>query len=286
VNAPLRSAIYAGRIVHARLEPPAHRFEYPLFMWLIDLDEVAAMDGRVTGFGYNRPSVVSFRDADHLAGTREPLRDQVRRLVEHAGVTWPGGSVRLLTHCRMLGYVFNPVSLWYCHDRDGRLAVLVAEVNNTFGGRHCYVSPAQLPTGAAPGRPVGPVRWRDRKVFHVSPFLTVEGQYAFSIGAPRRRLAARIDLRWSDAPDERPAVAPRLVTALVLRREPITRNSVAGLLVRYPLMTLRVIGAIHWEALRLRLKGARYHPPPLDDSTAGRATAAWRPRHGRGEPGR
>jgi DUF1365 family protein len=260
----LASALYPGAVMHRRAHPP-HRFVYPVCPWLLDVDELVVLDRTIAGFGHNRRRPVVFRDADHFAGTDEPVAAQLRRIVTARGCRWPGGPVRVLTHCRVLGYVFNPISIWYCFDRDGHLDVVAAEVNNTFGDRHCYVAArAGRPDAAAPGGRDW-LRWADRKVLHVSPFFSTDGTYAFAIEPPGEHLRVRIDLTVGDE--------PQLAAAMALRRERLGRWSAAALLVRYPFMTARVTGAIHWEALRLWRRGATFHPRPPHDPTRHRGVA-------------
>lgn len=256
MNTVIAPGLYAGTVMHHRLAAPVHRFCYPLSMWLIDPADPGGLARRVHGFGHNARSPVAFWNEDHFAGTDDAPLDQLRAVLASGGRCWPGGPVRLLTHCRVLGYVFNPVSFWYCYSPDGVLDAVVAEVNNTYGERHCYVSPVVDQGRPRPTASHG-LHWRDKKVFHVSPFLSLEGSYAFAIESPSDHLRARIDLRRGDE--------PCLVTVLDLDRKPLTRWSVARLLVDYPLSTLKVTGAIHFEAFRLWRKGASYHvKPPYD----------------------
>lgn len=253
------SAVFRGTVLHQRRGAPSHGFEYPIFMWLLDLDELATLSRVVRGFSYNRRGLIAFDDADHFDGSRGRLLAQVRRRVEESGVSWPGGPVRVLTNCRMLGHVFNPVSFWYCHAPDGRVATIVAEVNNTFGERHCYVS---SPSDALePSGSTSWLRWRDKKVFHVSPFFSLDGTYQFTIEPPADRMRVRIDLLVDGE--------TRIVTGLDLTREPLTAASAWRLSVAYPLLTARIVGRIHWQALRLWRKGAAFHAkPPYDPSRA------------------
>lgn len=254
--------LYVGSVLHHRLTMPRHRFRYPLFMWLLDPATPADTRRSVYGFGRDQRRPVSFWSADHFSGRpAAPLVSQLRDVVQSHGQAWPGGPVRVLTHCRVFGYVFNPVSFWYCYAPDGVLRTVVAEVNNTFGERHCYVSSPPAASARSPW-----LAWCDKKAFHVSPFFSLEGKYAFAVEPPADRLRVRIDLRTPDA--------IRLVTVLALRREPLHRWSALSVMLRYPFMTLQVIAAIHWEALRLWRKGATYHvKPPYEPDRAREGTA-------------
>lgn len=245
------SALARGTVVHRRAAPPAHAFRYGVFMTLVDLDELPSLDRRLRLFGSERARPLSFRAADHLDG-RGDLRAALARIVQSEGHELPGGPVRLLTNCRVLGYVFNPVSFWYCHHEDGRLALLVAEVNNTYGDRHCYVLPVAREGG----------EWRRKKLMHVSPFTRPEaGTYRFRVHDPAQRVEVAIDLEQAGET----VVSTRLSLAL----EPLTDRAIAAAFARHPLMTATVIGAIHFEALRLWWKGARFWSrPPYDPAAA------------------
>jgi DUF1365 family protein len=212
-------------------------------MALLDLGELTDLDRRLRLFGHNRRRPLSFRDSDHVG---------VDALLRERGVTPPGGRTLLLTHCRIFGYVFNPVSFFYCYDRDDRLSAVVAEVNNTFGERHPYVLEVQGDETV----------WREKKVFHVSPFFRPdEGTYRWELPPPDETMDLRVDLTR--------AGSTVLSTALTLRRQPLTDRTLLRSLVRYPFMTLQVISAIHWQALRLWSKGIPvWTKPPYDPETA------------------
>src|SRR5688500_10977206 len=128
--------------MHRRLRPRAHRLRYRLFSLYLDLDEIDGLSARLRLFKRNRFAPLAFHDRDHLGGTSEPLRTQIGRMLADAKIAWDGGPIRVLTMPRLLGFVFNPLSVWFCHRRAGGLAGVVYEVNNTFGERHCYVLPA------------------------------------------------------------------------------------------------------------------------------------------------
>lgn len=247
-----RSALLVGGVMHHRLEPFAHGFRYPIYMHLLDLDELSALDGGLGLFGVNRARPVSFHERDHLGSAGAGLRAAVEARLAAEGVTAPVARIALVTQCRVFGYVFNPVSFYFCYGTDGGLVAVVAEVHNTFGEQHCYVLPA------GEGESAGHARvWRDKKTFHVSPFLTLDGTYRFQFDIADDHLDVRIDLHR--------AGRPVFVSRLALDHRPLTDRALAGVLVRYPLMTARVIAAIHWQALWLWLKGAVYHPKPAYD---------------------
>jgi DUF1365 family protein len=195
---------------------------------------------------------VSFRDEDHLDASGRGVRSDLAETVQGAGHAMPEGRVELLTHCRIFGYVFNPMSVFYCYDHADELSLVVAEVNNTYGDRHSYV----LPVGDAS------FEWRTKKLMHVSPFFQPDaGSYRWELPPPAERVSLGVDLTRDGA--------TVLAARLSLSRRPLTDGSLASALVRYPFMTAKVIGAIHFEALRLWLKGARFWArPPYDPELA------------------
>ena len=247
------SSLCAGTVLHHRLGGPAHRFAYPLYMLLLDLDELPDLDRRLRLFGHGRRRPLSLRDRDHFGNDARSLRVKVEDFLHAEGIEPPGGRILLLTHPRVFGYVFNPVSFYYCYDRAGRLAARVAEVNNTFGDRHSYAGTTR--------------EWRDKKVMHVSPFFSMEGSYRWDLPEPDHlRVEAFVDLTREGR--------PLLQARLILRPEPLTDRAIARALLRYPLMTLKVVAAIHFEALRLWRKGARVFPHPAYDPPAARREVA------------
>lgn len=238
------ACLYVGHVWHARPAPAAHAFRYRTWMYLFDLDRLGEIDAAFRLLGYNRSRLVGLHDADHLDG--RPLRAGVEHAVVSRGHAWPGGRVLLLTQCRVAGYVFNPVSFFYCFDAQDRLAVVVAEVNNTYGERHLYVLPATDDGGAA-------VR-AHKKEFHVSPFFSLDGTYRFALDAPGDTLRVGIELTVG--------TARHFAARLVLGRKRLSDGALLGMLARQPLATAQVTAAIHWEALRLWWKGVPFRRKP------------------------
>jgi DUF1365 family protein len=234
----VRSALYTGTLVHARRAPVRHLFRYPTSYWLFDLDELPELEQRLRLFSVNRPNVVSLRDRDHFDGTA-PLKQAVLDLVGDASVE----RVLMLTQPRVAGYVFNPVSFYWCYRADGSLVCVVAELNNTFGER--------LPEVLR-----GPeLRYEHRKRLHVSPFFGLEHSYEYAFSQPGDEVWARIHVR--DDSGARP-----LTAVLHGRRHELTDRSLAKALLRYPLQPVQVIALIHFEALRLWLKRVPFHHKP------------------------
>jgi DUF1365 family protein len=234
----VRSALYEGTLVHARRSPARHVFRYPVAYWLLDLDELDDLDGRFRLLAVNRPGVVSFRDSDHFEGDGTPLKEAVTRFAGDPSIE----RVLVLTQLRVLGFVFNPVSFYWCYRADGSLACMVAELNNTFGER----LPELLPGDA--------LTYEHDKRLHVSPFMGLDQRYRYSFSEPGETLLARIEVHEAEA--------MRLQALLHGRRRELCGASVVRFLVRYPLMPLQVIALIHWQALRLLLKRVPFHHKP------------------------
>ena len=234
----MKSCLYAGSVSHRRYAPRAHQFRYPLFMAWLDLAELGEVfDGRWL-WSARRPALARFAREDHLGDPATPLDGAVRELIRSRIGRRPRGPIRLLTHLRYCGYVFNPVSFYYCYDAAGeRVESIVAEVSNTpWGERCCYV--------------LDGLHADTEKAMHVSPFMPMDLRYAWRFTAPGARLGVHMRLTRADA--------TIFDAALALRREPIGNR----MLLRFPLMTAKVIAAIHWQALRLWLKRVPFHVHP------------------------
>jgi DUF1365 family protein len=241
------SGLYVGTVMHRRLRPRQHRLQYRIFSLLLDLDEIDEVAGRLRWFSRNRFNIFSFYNRDYGRGSAEPLRAQVEGHMRAAGLVPDGGPIRLLTMPRVLGYAFNPLSAYFCYRRDGGLAAILYEVNNTFGERHGYLIPA---TNSREGL----VRQECAKCFYVSPFLDMNMSYAFRVMPPGRRVAISIT--------GRDAQGPLIVAVLAADRTPLTDGALVRAFVTFPLLTLKVIAGIHWEALLLWLKGLRLRTRP------------------------
>jgi uncharacterized protein len=251
-----RSCLYEGEVMHCRLRPVRHRFVYRLFSLLLDIDEIGVLGGRLRLFSHNRFNLVSFHDRDHGARDGTPLRPWLERHLRRLGIDPEGG--RIFVHClpRLAGYVFNPLSVYWCYDRAGVLRALLYEVKNTFGEQHVY----GLPVMAA-RRGGTAVRQRAAKAFYVSPFIGMEAEYRFTIRDPEDVLS--IAIREVEPEGE------LLIATHVGRRRPLADGPLLRALLLFPLVTLKVIGAIHWEALKLWLKGVRLHrrpPAPVEET--------------------
>lgn len=239
-----QSALYQGRVRHTRLRPVSHDFEYRVFYMLYDIDELDVLDRDLSSFSVGRRNLFSFDRSDHGSAEGISLRPWVEQILASAGVDLEGGAIRLLAHPRILGYVFNPLSVWYCYGPERDLRAVIHEVHNTFGDRHAYVVPI-----------LDDERRHDfDKEMHVSPYNDMDQAYAFAINDPRERALVSIEVRDSDG--------PLLRAGMRLSRLELTDANIVRLFLTHPLMTLKVVTAIHWEALKLWLKGATFHPRP------------------------
>ena len=248
----LRSGLYVGSVMHRRLHPRMHHFRYRAFWFLLDLDEVPQLASKLRWFSYNRPNVFSFYDADHGDGTATPLRAQIEHQLAAAGVDLAGGRIVLLCMPRTLGYCFNPLSIFFCYRADGVLAALVYQVHNTFGERHSYVIRVETENDG--------LHQRCRKLFYVSPFLDMDMRYDFRVTGPDEQITVGICASKS--------AGPILSAVLTGARQSLTDHNLMLVFLKIPAITIKVIAAIHWEALRLLAKGIRMRRRPLPPEQA------------------
>jgi len=238
------AALYFGEVMHARLKPMGHRFSYRVMSLLIDLDRLGEADRQSRLFGINRAALYSFNEADHGDRDGSNLRDYVQRRAAERGIDLTGGRVRLLCYPRLLGYTFNPLSAYFCYRADGSLALLIYEVRNTFGDIHSYVLPVKASEISDAG-----IRQAQDKLFYVSPFIEMAMRYHFRVLPPGERVKLRIL--------ETDREGPLLAATFSGRRRALTSAALLRSFFALPLVTFKIMAAIHWEALRLWLKGAR-----------------------------
>ncbi len=240
----IRSCLYFGRVRHTRLRPFRHSLGFRVFSLYVDLDELPNLSRRLRLFSHNGWNLFAFLDRDHGPRDGKALRPWIDRQLAGAGIDLQGGAVRLLCFPRLLGYVFNPLSIWFCHHRDGRLAAVLYEVHNTFDEQHCYLIPVD-----PSHQPGASIQQSCNKRFYVSPFLAMRSTYDFHLGEPDDRL--KVVIRQRDSEGE------ILVASQTGRHQHLSDASLLRAFIVFPLMTLKVVAGIHWHAFRLWCKGAR-----------------------------
>ncbi len=252
----MKSCIYEGRVRHTRQSPAKHSFGYRLFLMYLDLDELPTLFEKRWFWSSSRAAIARFRRSDHIGDSAEPLDVSVRKLVETETGRRPAGPIRLLTNLSYFGYCFNPVSFYYCFDKGGEtVEFIVAEVSNTpWGETDTYVLRCDTTKRGW--------RFEPAKKMHVSPFMPMDVDYRWALSAPGEALSvymanSRDGKKFFDA-------------TMALERRPISGRSLTGVLLRFPFITLKVIVAIHWEAMRLWVKRCPFyeHPAKRKEVTA------------------
>jgi hypothetical protein len=255
------AVLYIGDVMHARLRPVHHRFSYRVMSLLIDLDRLEVADRQTPLFGVNRLALYSFHEADHGERDGSSLRRYAsQRGMEHA-IDLTGGRVLLMCYPRLLGYTFNPLSVYFCYDADGRLALIIYEVRNTFGDIHAYV----LPVKSGNVSPAG-IRQEQDKQLYVSPFVEMAMRYHFRVVPPKDHVKLRILETGSEG--------PLLSATFNGARRALTTAELLRSFFSLPIVTVKVVAAIHWEALRLWLKGVRLVPRQNNTSDGSLASDA------------
>jgi uncharacterized protein len=242
--------------MHLRQFPVRYQFFYRVFYLLLDVDHLAQSATRL--FSYNRWNLLSFHDRDHGPCDGSPLRPWLEQVLRAHDIHLRGGCIRLLCMPRIVGYGFNPISIFFCEHHDGSLRAILCEVRNTFGERHCYL----LSRNGAPMDYSAP--HRKAKMFHVSPLISMHGEYRFRFSAPGERFRLLIRLFQQEAGQERMLMA----ASLDGQRQPLDDRGLLLQLLRMPFMAIKVMAAIHWQALKIWLRGARYFrkpSPPLHE---------------------
>jgi uncharacterized protein len=252
------AVLYKGQVMHARMKPKAHRFSYGVYNLLIDIDRLEAADAQSAFFSVDRFNLLSFRPGDHGNGGTVPLGDQIRALLREAGLQDAPARITLICYPRVLGFVFNPISVYFASAADGRLTGVVYEVRNTFGDMHTYVAPVRADELSEAG-----LRQVRDKLFHVSPFMDMAMRYHFRMRPPGDDVAIRIL--------ETDAGGPILSASFYGKRKRLTTLSALTTFIGIPLMTLKVVAGIHFEAAKLWFKGIRFFtrpapPPPASDA--------------------
>jgi DUF1365 family protein len=253
------AALYAGQVMHQRMKPVGHRFSYDVFSLMIDLDRLDEADRLSKVFSVNRRNLLSFHEKDHTGDSALPLRNYVDTLLRQTGIAIPPARVLLVCYPRTLGLVFNPLSVYYAYENDGALIAMIYEVRNTFGERHTYVCPIGPNDVSDAG-----IRQQCDKLFHVSPFIPMAMRYQF------RMLPPGDAIRWRILETDKDG--PLLAATFSGVQVPLKTGKILRLVARIPHLTLKIVAGIHWEALKLWIKGVRYIPRPQ----APEPTSAWK----------
>ncbi|UFZ05807.1 DUF1365 domain-containing protein [Bradyrhizobium ontarionense] len=272
-NRTAAASLYVGEVMHARMRPAAHRFQYRVMSLLIDLGRLGEADRQSPLFGVNRRALYTFHETDHGRRDGSSLLAYVQARAAEHGIDLADGRVLLLCYPRLLGYVFNPLSVYFCYRGDGTLTLMIYEVSNTFG----EIKPYVLPVGPGELTEAG-LRQAQDKTFYVSPFIDMAMRYHFRVTPPGDNVRLRILETGADG--------PLLAATFFGRRRALTSRSLLAAFVSLPLVTLKIFAAIHWEALRLWAKGARLVPrgaitasPGTDTGLAGNDSHAYISRH-------
>jgi uncharacterized protein len=245
------AVLYPGKVMHHRLKPFGHRFAYTVFSLLVDIDRLDEVRRVSWLLSVNRGNLVSFWEKDHVERGDETLRAYADRLLAGAGLSKPAARILLLAYPRILGYAFNPISVYFAYDEDDTLIALIYAVRNTFGERHTYVAPVEDGDLSEAG-----IRQTRTKIFHVSPFIDMGTRYNFRILPPGRTVRLRIH--------ETEKGEALLSATFTGDAKNLGTAALSACLLKFPLMTWKIMAGIHWEALKLWLRGARFHrsPPP------------------------
>ena len=249
----MRSCLYVGSVQHRRYRPQQHSFRYNLFMAYLDLEELDVLQQTLWPFSVNRKNLWAFFDRDHFNGQPGSTRNKIHNLLSHHGIDITGGRIGLLTQCRLFGYVFNPISVYYCWNANTELTAIIVEVRNTFGEQHLYI----LDHAGKPQNTI--THFRTTKQMHVSPFISMDGIYDFTFTPLGEHLSVKIVQQQQGT---------RLLDAQLQGvRTTITNRNIMKLIARFPFVTIKTLVAIHWEAVRLYLKGVPFisHPGKTKD---------------------
>ncbi|WP_441236479.1 DUF1365 domain-containing protein [Bradyrhizobium sp. 930_D9_N1_4] len=238
------SCLYTGQVVHRRFAPRTHQLRYRVFWMLLDLSDIDNLSKRLRFFSRNRFNLTGFVDADHGDGSDVPLAAQAQALLRRAGCRTEQLTIKLLCMPRILGYGFNPLSVYFCAGPDGALEAIIYEVHNTFGERHSYVMPVREAAAEI-------IEQHCPKEFYVSPFLGMDMAYDFRVRPP----AAQVEVSIHGKENDQTVITASLSGT---RRE-LTDRALIETFASHPLLTLKVIAGIHWQALRMVLKGFRFH---------------------------
>ena len=246
----MASGLYCGKVYHGRHQPFSHKFTYKVFSLVLDLDELPHFSEKLSGFSFNKWNMVSVWNKDHGPRDGSELRPWIEQHAKAKNIDLSGGKIFLLTFPRLWGYVFNPISLYFCHDKTGQLVAILHQVKNTFGEQHGYLLPVEKAYSGT-----GNIRQDCPKTFYVSPFIQMDCHYNFRVQPPDQE-SFNVAIHQT-TPDG------KILTATWDGSfQELTARSLRSAILRHPLMTLKVILGIHWEAFHLWRKGATYFRRP------------------------
>lgn len=245
----MNSAIYTGKVRHTRYEPFLHSFTYRLFMAWLNVDEIENLFKNSFFWNTNGRALIEFRRSDYLFDENISIGDEIRNIVEKETGKRPEGAIYMLTHLRYFGHNFNPVTFYYCFDSNGgTVNTIVAQVTNTpWNERFCYV----LDTNENQGEKLS---FEKQKQFHVSPFIDMDHTYKWMFTEPGDELTVHMENYKNSS--------RYFAATLSLKRKPMTKGKLRNTVIAFPFMTVKVVAAIYWQALKLKLKGAKYYPHP------------------------
>ncbi len=239
---------YVGAVSHRRIKPVSHRFSYKIFSMLINIDELEELDQSSRWFSYNHLGLMAFKDKDHGPKDGTKLRPWIEQELTQNGFDYPLGKVQILCFPRLFGFVFNPLSIWYCHDTEGHIRTILYEVRNTFGEWRGYL----LPTDQ--NKQNSDIRHSCEKAFYVSPLMTMDCRYHFHLNIPNEKLMVGIR---ETRENERTLLAAQTGEAVAF-----SDKNLLGIFFKHPLMYFKIIAGIHWEALRTLIKGTKFYFNP------------------------
>lgn len=259
------SSVYKGVVMHHRFRPKRHRFIYRVFSFCLDLNELSDLNKKLRLFSVNRFNLFSFHEKDHGRGDKK-LKEHITGILDQHGYNSASSKVTLLCYPRILGYVFNPLSVYFCYNKKGELRVILYEVSNTFGKRHIYLLPVKKNQSTT-------VRHFSNKELYVSPFMPMETSYSFRIIPPEEKVSICIQ-QLAGLGKSSEKILNALFTG---KKESLSDTQLLKLFISHPLMTLKVIAAIHWEAARLWIKGLSLQPRNKNEPVY---SLSWTDNHG------
>lgn len=249
----MENSIYIGKVFHGRHQPFEHKFQYGVFSLFLDLDDLPALSKNLKFFSFNRWNILGFYNKDHGARDGSDMRPWIENAAQEKNIDIKDGKIFVLFFSRLWGYVFNPITIYFCYNIDNQLKAIVYEVKNTFGQQHAYLIPIDDKHKAGER-----ISQQCQKIFHVSPFIQMDCTYHFKLKEPGEDLDVAIHQFQPDG---------KILTATWDgKRKPFTDSEILKTVFKHPVMTFKVIAGIHWEALKLWIKGAKYiKKPPLPE---------------------